>query len=195
SDAAAGDLFGDSVAVSGDTAVVGAIGDDDGGTSSGSAYVFVRSAGVWSQQQKLTASDALAGDEFGYSVAVSGDTAVVGARSDSDAGTFSGSAYVFVRSAGVWSQQQKLTASDAAAGDFFGFSVAVSGDTAVVGAIFDDDAGSGSGSAYVFVRSAGVWSQQQKLTASDAAASDSFGASVAVSGDTAVVGASFDSDA
>jgi hypothetical protein len=191
-DAAGGDRFGVAVAVSGDTAVVGAYLDSTpAGSNAGSAYVFVRSAGTWAQQQKLTAADAAAGDRFGISVAVSGDTAVVGAYlDDAPAGMDSGSAYVFVRSAGTWAQQQKLTAADAADGDSFGVSVAVSGDTAVVGAYLDDaPAGTNAGSAYVFVRSAGTWAHQQKLAADDAAAVDNFGMSVAVSVDTAVVGA------
>ena len=154
-DGAAGDVFGRFVAVSGDTAVIGAIDGDDNGPNSGSAYVFVRSAGVWSQQAKLLASDGAAFDLFGFSVAISSDTAVISSRDDDDNGSGSGSVYVFVRSAGVWSQQAKLLASDGAAFDQFGFSVAVSGDTAVIGARQDDDNLSNSGSAYVFVRSAG----------------------------------------
>ena len=198
-DAAAGDQFGFSVSVSGDTAVVGAVFDDDNGTNSGLAYVFVRdAAGVWSQQAKLPASDGAAFDNFGSAVSVSGNTAVVGALNDGDAGSSSGSAYIFERDQGGvdnWGQVAKLTASDAAAFDRFGFSVSVSGDTAVVGAVFDDDAGSGSGSAYIFERSGTVWTEQAKLTASDAATGDLFGRSVSVSGDTAVVGAVFDDDA
>jgi len=188
SDAAANDWFGWPVSVSGDTVVVGAYRDDGVGTDSGSAYVFVRSGGVWTQQQKLTASDAAAQDQFGSDLSVSGDTAVVSARWDDGAGTDSGSAYVFVRSGGVWTQQQKLTASDAATNDWFGFAVSVSGNKAVVGAPLDDDAGSSSGSAYVFVRSGGVWTQQQKLTASDAAANDQFGQLVSLTGDTVAIG-------
>ncbi|MBI1317327.1 MAG: hypothetical protein GC168_00070 [Candidatus Hydrogenedens sp.] len=195
SDAGVSDLFGYSASVSGDTAIIGAYEDDDGGSNSGSAYVFVRSGGVWTQQQRLNASDVAANDWFGSSVSVSGDTALVGARGDDDGGTNSGSAYVFVRSGGVWTQQQKLTASDAAANDNFGYNVSVSGDTALVGAIRDDDAGIDSGSAYVYVRSGGVWTQQQKLTASDAAANDNFGYSVSVSGDTALLGAAGDDSA
>lgn len=192
SDAAATDQFGVSVALSGDTAVVGAFFDDDAGSNSGSAHVYIRSGGVWIPQQKLTASDAAANDLFGISVSVSGDTAVVGATGDADAGASSGAAYVFARTAGVWSQQQKLIASDAAMGDGFGYSVSVSGDTAVVGSTGDDDAGPSSGAVYVFVRSGGVWTEQQKLTASDAAADDQFGFSVSLSGDTVVVGAYLD---
>jgi len=192
SDAAAGDWFGRSVSISGDTAVIGAYLDDDGGNASGSAYVFTRSGGVWTEQGKLTAFDAAANDFFGFSVSISGDTAVIGAYRD---GSYTGSAYVFTRSSGVWTQQGKLTASDAAVSDHFGYSVSVSGDTAVIGAYLDDDGGSSSGSAYVFTRSAGVWTQQGKLTAFDAAYSDYFGLSVSISGDTAVIGARYDDDA
>ena len=140
------------MAISGETIVAGAFDDTPAGVDAGSAYVFVRSADAWTEQQKLTASDAAAGDLFGYSVAVSGDTVVAGAPvDDSPAGTYTGSAYVFVRSAATWTQQQKLTASDAASDDRFGASVAVSGDTVMAGAITDDtSAGEDAGSAYVF---------------------------------------------
>src|SRR6266498_2791055 len=194
SDAAAGAVFGNSVAISGETVVVGAQFDDDvAGDNQGSAYVFARSDGVWSQQQKLLASDArCCGEAFGESVAISGETVVVG----SGGGGVGGSAYVFARSSGVWSQQQKLRASDAAVADSFGASVAISGETVVVGATCDAGAaGRDQGSAYVFARSGGVWSQQQKLEASDAALGDQFGFSVAVSGGTVVVGAHDDSGA
>jgi hypothetical protein len=191
SDAMGGDQFGFSVAISGETVVVGTALDDgpvDG--DSGSAYVFVRSGGVWTQQQKLEASDAVAGQDFGFSVAISGETVVVGAPERSILPSLEGSAYVFVRSGGVWTQQQKLEASDGAFDDFFGNSVAITGETVVVGAPGDDGAaGSAQGSAYVFVRSGGVWSQQQKLEASDAMGGDQFGNSVAISGETFVVGA------
>jgi len=188
SDAAAGDQFGINVAIDGETAVVGANTDDTAaGTAAGSAYVFVRSGVSWSQQAKLTASDAAGGDDFGVSVAISGNTIVVGADLNDDAG----SAYVFVRSGTSWSQQAKLTAGDAASADQFGFNVGISGETVVVGAVSDDTI---TGSAYVFVRSGTSWSQQAKLTASDAAATDNFGISVGISGDTVVSGALFDDD-
>ncbi len=194
SDGATGDWFGVSVSVSGETAVVGAYGDDDSGSYSGSVYVFVRSGSTWTEQAKLTASDGAVDDWFGYSVSVRGDTALAGARYDDDKGTSSGSAYVFVRSGSTWSEQAKLTASDGAADDEFSRSVSVSGETAVVGAYNDDDNGSNSGSAYVFVRSSGVWTQQRKLTPSDGAAFDWFGVSVSVNADTAVVGGHGDDD-
>ncbi len=189
SDAAAGDIFGSIIAISGEMVVVGASFDSgSAGSNQGSAYVFVRSGGAWSEQQKLLASDAAGGDYFGTSVAISGETVVVGSPQLNP--SKEGSAYVFVRGGGVWSQQQKLLASDAAVDDQFGWSVAISGETVVVGAAGDDGAaGSNQGSAYVFVRSGGVWSQQQKLSASDGAAGDEFGYSVAISGETVVVGA------
>jgi hypothetical protein len=195
SDAAAADMFGYAVSVSGDTLVVGARLDDDGGTDSGSAYVYTRSGSTWSFQQKLAASDAAAVDRFGHSVAVSGDTLVVGAYADDDGGSASGSAYVFTRSGSTWSEQQKLVASDAATNDIFGWSVAADGDTVLIGAYGNDDAGSSSGSAYVFTRNGSVWSEQQKLVASDAAIGDEFGRNVSLLGDTAVIGAPRDNGA
>jgi FG-GAP repeat len=193
SDGAADDQFGISVALSGDTAIVGAVGDDDavkGIMDSGSAYIFERSSsGVWTQQPKLTADDRAAGDQFGIYVAISGDTAIVSAWKDDDAVkgmNNSGSAYIFVRSGGGWVPQTKLTASDGAAGDQFGTSVALSGDTAIVGAY---GVASFSGAAYIFERNSSVWVPKAKLTAEGGKAGDEFGSFVALSGDTAIVGA------
>ena len=190
----ASDHFGSSVSVSGDTAVVGATFGDGNETGSGSAYVFVRDGSSWSQEAKLTASDGCVGYQFGSSVSVSGDTAVVGSYRYDDNGNHSGSAYVFVRNGSSWSEQAKLTASDGAADDWFGHSVSVDGNTAVVGAPYDDDGGDSSGSAHVFARSGSSWSHEAKLTASDGAAEDLFGNSVSVSSDTVVVGAKWDDD-
>jgi hypothetical protein len=194
-DPAEGDLFGFSVAISGDTIVVGSYKDDDDGSNSGSAYVFARSGATWSHLAKLKADDAAASDNFGFSVAISGDTIVVGSLFDDVGGADSGSSYVFVRSGTTWSQQAKLNASDRAARDHFGSSVAIDGDTIVVGSNQDDDDGDLSGSAYVFVRGGTAWSQQQKLLAGDAAAGDEFGGAVAIDGDTIVVGSAFGADA
>ena len=193
-DGAAGDSFGVSVSVDGDTAVIGAYADDDKGTDSGSAYVFTRSGGTWSQQAKLTAADGAATDYFGLSVALDGDTALIGAQHDDDKGGNSGSAYVFTRSGGTWSQQAKLTAADGATSDMFGSRVALDGNTALIGSYSDDDKGAESGSAYVFTRSGGTWSQQAKFTASDGAATDWFGYSVSLDGDTALIGSRNDDD-
>jgi uncharacterized repeat protein (TIGR01451 family) len=193
-DGASSDFFGLSVAISGDTAIVGAHGDNVGAnTDQGSAYVFVRNGNTWSQQAKLTASDGAANDNFGISVAISGDTALIGAHADVGANADQGSAYVFVRSGTIWTEQQKLTASDGAAVDQFGISVAISGDTALIGAYCDDvSVNADQGSAYVFTRSGTTWTQQTKLTASDGATNDNFGGSVAISGDTALIGAFLD---
>jgi uncharacterized protein (TIGR03437 family) len=187
--------FGSSVALCGETAVIGAP-DDVTGQGHGSAYVFVRNGGAWTMQQKLTADDGAAGDGFGFSVAIGGDTVVVGApRSDTAGKMNQGAAYVFVRSGVAWTKQQKLTADDGAAGDGLGFSVAISGDTVAVGAASKNVTFNGQGAAYVFTRSGAaqpVWTQQQRLIADDGAGGDEFGYSVAVSGDTVVVGASID---
>ena len=149
------------------------------------------------QVAKLVAADAAAGDWFGWAGSVSGSTIVVGAYYDDDAGSKSGSAYVFEKSDdGEWAQAAKLVAADAAAGDQFGSSVSVSDSTIVVGAYYDDDAGSKSGSAYVFEKSDdGEWAQAAKLVADDAAAGDRFGITVSVSGSTIVIGAYLDDDA
>ena len=197
-DGAPVDLFGYSVALSGDTAVFGAKFDDDdvNGVDSGSAYVFTRSGATWSQQAKLTADDGAAGDLFGYSVALAGDTVVVTANADDDdiKGIDSGSAYVFTRAGTTWSQQAKLVASDGAAGDLFGVRAAVFDDTALIGARFTDENADDSGSAYVFTRTGTTWSQQAKLTADDGAAGDDFGYSVALSGNTALIGVNSSND-
>ena len=203
SDGESNDRFGCSVAVSsdGNTAVIGAHLDNDDDREydhdSGSAYVFTRSESSWTQRAKLKASDGANGDNFGCSVAVSGDgsTVVIGAnRDDSDRG----SVYVFTRAGSSWTQQAKLTASDGAVYDQFGNSIAISGDgnSVVIGAYADSDRGNFSGSVYVFVRSGSSWTQQAKVRASDGAFADFFGYSVAVSSDgsTAVIGANQDGD-
>lgn len=181
--------FGASIALSGDTAVVGAPNSNGQGKGSGAAYVFVRSGDAWIQQAKLTASDEAAEDQFGASVVLAGETLVVGSPNSDTVANQSGSAYVFVRTSDVWFEEAKLKASDAAANDRFGVSVALSGDTAVIGATFEDDRAVDSGAAYVFVRGGGLWAEQSKLKASDAASDDLFGTSIAVAADTAVVGA------
>ena len=191
-DAAEGDEFGVSVSLSGDRALVGADRDDDV-TDSGSAYVFVRSGSTWTQEARLTADDAGEDDRFGRSVSLAGDRALVGAYLDDDNATDSGSAYVFERSGGTWAQQAKLVAADGVESDGFGRAVSFTGDRALVGA--HNDAGTTSGSAYVFVRSGITWAQDDKLTAADGVLEDQFGWSVSLSGDRALVGARYDDGA
>lgn len=226
----ANDHFGNSVGVSGDTIVVGAFQEDSSSlgvnsvpnelaSASGAAYVFARSAGVWTQEAYLkpaAVGTSQSGDFFGTSVAVSGDTVVVGANGEdsstlginstpNEGASSSGAAYVFVRNAGLWSQEAYL--KPAAVGtsqtfDSFGWSVAISGDSVVVGAIGEDssttavnsapnESASGAGAAYVFTRSLGMWSQRDYLKAAavgTAQLDDEFGYSVAISGDRVVVG-------
>ena len=192
SDASIDDFFGYSVVLNGDTALVGAFRDNTpGGTDAGSAYVYVRSGTIWTEQTKLQAADAKANDRFGVAVSLSGDTALVGAYWDPVGGkSQAGSAYAFVRNGTTWNQQAKLVSSDITAGDNFGFSMALTADTAVIGAYrHGTPMGSLAGSAYVFLRNGISWSEQLKLTANDGAANDFFGYSVALSGDTVLVGA------
>lgn len=191
SDGAAFDEFGNSVAFSGSTMVVGAPDGIDGNPDQGSAYVFNRQGGAWAEAQKLTASDGAADNFFGWSVAVSDSTIVVGAWPDDIGGNGDqGSAYVFNRLGNSWIETDKLTASDGEAGDHFGWSVAVSGSTIIVGALSDKIGDNFfQGSAYVFNRQGESWVETQKLTGSDGRRFDQFGWSVAVSDSTVVVGA------
>jgi hypothetical protein len=188
SDGALGDLFGCSVAIDGNTAIVGAYTDDDNGLNSGSAYLFDIASGA--QIAKLLPSDGESDDWFGLSVAINGNTAIVGARLDDDNGLHSGSAYLFDATTGA--QIAKLLPSDGAMDDQFGSSVAISGDTAIVGAHGDDDNGSDSGSAYLFDATTGA--QIIKLLPNNGGTLDGFGYSVAISGNTAIVGSPYDGD-
>ena len=197
SDGDMSDLFGRSISIFGDTAIIGAFGDDDNGYDYGSAYVFERdSTGLWHEQQKLFASDGVDEASFGSAVSISGDTALIGAYLDIFNGSQNGAAYVFVRdSAGIWRERQKLTASDAAEIGRFGLSLSISADTVLIGADQVGDNGFASGTAYVFARdAAGVWHEQQKLNASDADERDRFGIAVSLYGDTALIGAYQDED-
>jgi hypothetical protein len=190
--AAAGDGFGGAVALDGDTALIGADNRSvDGREHAGAAYVYVRSGGAWSLQAELTASAAAANDWFGSSVALDGDTALIGAGGRTVGGQYyAGAAFVFARAGAVWSQQAELTAGFGAAGDEFGHAVALSGDTALVGAGNRTVGGAaGAGAAYVFGRAGAVWSQLAELTAPDAASRAGFGSALDLSGDTALIGA------
>jgi hypothetical protein len=193
-DGGASNYFGQSVAIYGDKAVVGAYYDNDLGVASGSAYTFQFNGSTWVYQEKLLASDGGPGSYFGYSVDISGDTAVIGAYGDNESGISSGSAYIFHFDSSNWVEQAKLLASDGEAGDYFGYSVGISGDAAVVGAYLEEEDGNDSGSAYVFRLNDSNWVQQAKLVASDSQPRDYFGRSVAIDGNTAVIGAFGDSN-
>jgi len=183
SDGAAGDGFGYALAVDGDTAVVGA---ELANSGQGAAYVYVLENGAWTQQQKLTVGGLNANAYFGDSVAVSGDTIVVGAGQQAAAGAYSGAVYVFTRSGTTWSLQQTLTASDEAALWHFGDTVALDGDTLVVA--HTGAPPNARGGAYVFTRSGGTWYQQAELLPSGANDYENMGMSLAISGDTVVAG-------
>ena len=226
-----GDLFGTVVGISGDTIVVGAPREDatsagvngpDGnaGVSVGAAYVYVRTGTTWSQQAYLKASNPDDNDEFGAAVSISGDTIVVGAFREGSAavgvngsqgndpsGGASGAAYVFVRTGTDWSQQAYLKASNTDGSDTFGSTVAISGNTAVIGAPREESRAVGvdgdqadntfplAGAAYVFHRSGTSWSQQAYLKASNTESNEEFGGALAVSSDRVVVGARFEDSA
>jgi len=221
----AGDAFGRAVAVSGDTVVIGAPTEDSiavgingnqaGNTANGAgaAYVFVRNGSTWTQQAYLKASNTGAGDAFGNSVAISGDTIAVGAYLESsnatsingaqtnDNANASGAVYVFTRSGTTWTQQAYLKSANSSPGDWLGHSVALSGNVLIAGAPYEDSASSGvngngasesltsSGAAYVFVRTGTTWTQQAYLKAGSPSGSDFFGWSVAASGEGVIVGA------
>ncbi|MDI1478066.1 FG-GAP repeat protein [Polyangium sp. y55x31] len=182
--------FGVSVAIDGDTAIVGAPSDDGIAENAGAAQIFVRKDGVWLPSQKLVASDAEATDGFGYSVAISGDIAIVGAPNEDDQAENAGAAYVFVREGGAWKEQQKLASPKPEFIGSFGTSVAIAGTIALVGASREDGLGFDSGAAYIFVRDASgdMWGLQKTLLPADGTSSH-FGASVALSPEAAVVGA------
>ena len=177
SDGAAGDRFGNSVAIGSGRIVVGNMFDDDNGSASGSAYIFDLDG---TELAKITASDGAADDQFGWSVAIGNGRIVVGAYADDDNGSLSGSAYIFDLDG---TQLAKITASDGAASDQFGYSVAIGNGRIVVGAYKDN---SNQGSAYIFDLDG---TQLAKITASDGAASDQFGHSVAIGNGRIVVGA------
>jgi len=181
-DGAASDRLGVSVSVSGVYVIAGANGDDDKGNESGSAYIFIWNGTAWTRQKKLTASDGAAGDRFGESVSISGDYAVVGSPYDDDKGADSGAAYIFKREGTTWTQQKKLIPSDGGAGDYFGTSVSISGDYALVGAHLSKNplTNTSFGAAYIFKREATGWNQKAKLIADDGAVNDYFGRSVSL---------------
>jgi hypothetical protein len=184
------DLFGASIAVSGDTVVIGAPWDDSAGDDTGSAYVFAHSAYGWVQVAKLTPADADADDFFGASVALDSGRIVVGARGDDEAGQDAGAAYVFVHDGTGWAQQAKLLPDQPGDAQAFGQSVAVRGDTIAVGAL-----GDGFGAVSVFANTTAGWVHHAKLAAADGSPRDRFGASVALDGNTLLAGAPGDDDA
>lgn len=200
SDGAASSYFGCAVAIHGDRVVVGALGDRVNNVKTGSACIFRidPGSGTWKEEAKLLASDGAESDEFGNSVAIQGDVAVVGAPFDDVWGANFGSVYFFRFDpvSGTWTERTKLLPADGMASDFFGESVALFGDVAVIGATGDDSNGEFHGSAYVFRHDpvSGTLIEEAELFASDGASGDIFGMSVAVHDECIVVGARGDDD-
>jgi hypothetical protein len=207
-DAATSDWFGWAVAIDGDTAVVGAWedggqGKDQGGgigEGPGLVNIFTRQENEWAKQEKFNADDSKSKDRFGNAVSLSGDLLAVGAPLHDGTAEDAGAAYIFERNNDRWKQTAKLTPSDPAEKDRFGWDVAIDKDVVIVGSPLDDDAGSKSGSAYIFVRNAdGSWTEQAKLKSSDLAKGDQLGNTVDITRPSvaayAIVGAHFDDDA
>lgn len=190
SDAVLQDAFGFSVAISGDTAIVGG---PRNGPSRGAVYIYVRSGSTWTEQQKLIHSDAMGNDQFGYSVAISGNTAAVGRfNTITGANRADGKVYIFTRTGTTWTETQTLVSNDIAQGDVFGSRLAFENDTLVISSYLKNNGATAfQGAVYVFTRPAGGgnFTEQAKLLASDGAQFDYFGFSIALSGDTAVIGA------
>jgi hypothetical protein len=203
SDGITSENFGCSVGMSGDNVVIGAWGDNDNGTNSGSSYVFTKPITGWinmTQTAKIKPSDGYIYHRFGNSVSISGDNIVVGSIYDDDNGSNSGSVYVYTKPLSGWAnmtQSAKIKPSDGATDDNFGNSLSISGDNIIIGAMNDDDNGLSSGSAYVFVKPISGWTnmtQTAKILPSDGASYDNFGNSVCISGDNVVIGSYNDDD-
>ena len=200
----ADDYFGRSVAVSGDTVVIGAVYNDDNGSNSGTVYIYEKPPTGWEDttQENARLNPSTVGHAFGESVAISGDTIVIGAESEGEVQGETGVAYIYEKPAGGWRDSDRetamLKASDAGSGDYFGRSVAISGDTVIIGAFKEDNINTDSGAAYIYEKPINGWvdsnQERAKLKASDADKYDKFGYSVAISGDTVVIGARFDDE-
>jgi len=195
-DGAINDLFGRSVGISGEFAVIGAHGDDDNGLSSGSAYIFRKIDGEWLFTQKLLPSDGAAEHRFGRAAAMDGELAIVGAKSHDSAGPNTGAAYVFRYDSrrDEWAEEAILIAGDADDYAWFGNSVAIDGEVALIGAYGEYNSRPGAAYVFEYQPASGEWIETAKLTASDGELNDFFGQSVAIDGDLAIIGADGDDD-
>lgn len=192
SDGQSGDSFGSTVALSNDIALIAAEGDDDIDSRAGSVYVYRYVGGAWKEGAKLVTSDGTAYHCFGKSILIHSETVILTACNDHDLGENAGSAYVFRNVGGEWVQEKEIYAADGAAGAAFGYSGAICGDVAVIGALKDSELGHESGAAYVFRYNGSDWIQEAKLTPDDPSPGQRFGVSVDISGDTIVIGADND---
>ena len=187
SDASTYDWLGISSSISGDWAIVGAPRNETGQTNSGAAYIFHKENDTWAETQKIFASNSEDITWFGMSVKIDGDYAIVGAD-DSD-GPAKGAAYIFLNNGGTWEETTMITASDGEDGDFFGRSVSIFGDHAIVGAYGVDDGGLNTGAAYIFYHENGIWEEQVKLAPENPNYKDFFGIKVDIYEDYCIVAA------
>lgn len=183
------DTLGGKVALNNDVAMLGVSRSDDKGEDSGAVVSFEREVNTWKQNQIFTAPDAKPGDAFGQSIALTESFLVIGAPKSDALGVDSGAAYIYKRESDTWRYQTKITASDGAAGDLFGISVALDGNTILVGADLHDEKAENAGAVYVYVLDDNQWQQEAKLMASDGGKTDIFGVRVALSENTALVSA------
>jgi hypothetical protein len=191
SDGAEGDLFGQSLALDGEYLFIGAPFDGDVAPACGAAYVFRLVNGTWIQHQKLVPPQSVLGDQAGTAVALRRETAVIGARWAEAGQTNAGAAYVYRRTGSTWALEQRLTASDGAADEYFGYAIAIGPNVLGIGAYFDDASGLRSGSVYRFTRSGSTWSEQGKLLPEDGTPGDRVGAAVIQHGEALIAGAEF----
>jgi hypothetical protein len=191
SDGTTEDFFSGVLQIQDNTAVIGALLDDDKGTDSGSDYIFEKINGVWTQTVKLNASDGRAGDGFGFpSLSLDDNTLMVGSPFDNDPGLLNaGSVYVFQKIGGIWTETDKLFASDREGNDQFGRYIQLEGNTAIIGSTYGDGAQEDAGAVYVFELIDGEWLQTAKLTASDGQTQDLFGRVAKLDGDSIIIGA------
>lgn len=184
------DWFGEKVDIEGNTAIISARGDKDNGSSSGAAYVFKYDGTNWIQQDKITPIGAESGDYFGAEVAIKDSTILVGARSANTASSNGGAVYIFSYNGSNWAQDFELTASDSESSDYFGSAIAMEGNTILVGAYREDEAGDKAGAVYVYRKSNGNWNEEMKIMASDAIIFSDFGFDVSISNNIALIGSS-----
>ncbi len=201
SDAGAGDFFGCAVSISGDYAVVGAVGENGSGTDQGAAYVFYRYQGGadnWGQVKKLVGGDRADNDGFGYAIAIDGTTILVGADGEDGSGSDQGAAYIFTKDVGGvdnWGQVAKIVSGDPDDIDQFGYALALKGNYALVGSPGEDGAGADRGAAYIFSRDLGgtdAWGLVKKVVPSDPTDDAWFATALAIDGTLAVVGSGWD---
>ena len=183
------DTLGGKVALKNNIAMLGVMRRDDKGKDSGAVVSFEREANTWQQTQIFTAPDAKPGDAFGQSIALTESHLIIGAPRNDALDVDSGAAYIYKRDKNTWRYQTKITASDGAAGDLFGISVAIDGNTILVGADLHDKTAENAGAVYVYVLDDNQWKQEAKLMASDGGKTDIFGVRVALSENTALISA------